>query len=88
MANQKPEPINFEFEGETVKTYRELFEEHLPESVAQRAIYLMETSAGKGHSRSEECPNIAEALLNGFKWRSTKEGQEYWEGIYNNLKSN
>ncbi len=88
MANQKPEPINFEFEGETIKTYRELFEEHLQPEVAQRAIYLMGTSAGKGHSRNEECSDICEALLNGFAWIKTKEGRAFWEQLYANLKSN
>jgi hypothetical protein len=85
MANQKPEPINFEFEGETIKTYRELFEEHLPESVAQRAIYLMGTSAGNGHSRNEICSDIYIALQTAFVWGKTKEGAEYWDDIYENL---
>lgn len=82
MANQKPEPINFEFEGETFKTYSDWFKEKLPPEVAARAIHLMGTSAGRGRSRNEECSDIAEALQLGFTWSKTKEGHAYWEQLH------
>jgi len=62
-----------------MKTASEWFE-RLPKFVAKNAIaYLRRRPELKG----KEFDSFKEALKAGFDWRATKEGEEFWQDIYN-----
>lgn len=60
-----------------MKTREEWFNQHLPAEEAWRAV--RNTPA---HRRRESCGSLRAALMTGFHWNLSKEGEAYWTEVY------
>ena len=65
--------------GQTMKTTRQWFEQALSEGYewAEQALKNMDTDEPEFY--------LSDALLSGFDWSDSQQGDAYWAEIYNKL---
>lgn len=64
------------------KTVKEWFETIEDNEVKEKALSNLDNPNAYPYPK-EVCETLSEAILNGFSWRFTAEGYEYWDEICN-----